>query len=269
MGRGIEIKPGLDSKPQQAMPSCMDSVAESETGVPLNCGMDSPFDVTDHWDRARASLNRAAVFIADKAESLGIDLPFDLKYNCGTVNTQVVGDTPRLVIEDDSIIGDGADEMPISAREYEEEIYSGEGSFDNKAGIDDHIQQLRRDYPALVQHSVVCTKKGVYQIAGRAVEVYFDYDEDEDIILMVRDGPLTQPFLDYVFDTGENEDFEVVTSSTNLQTLPEHARLQVPDSAPSDCRLTSMRTAKTQAAQREAHAKLMVKSGQYFHSPSK
>jgi hypothetical protein len=169
-------------------------------------------------------------------------------------------------------VGDGADEMPISARdpEHDEEIYCGEDDFDNKAGIDEHIQQLRRDYPALVQHSVLRQKKGVYIIGGRSVEVYFDsWGEEEELVLMVRDAPLTQPFLDYVFDTGENEEFDVVTSSTNLLNLPEYARLKVPDSAPTDCRLTAMKTAKIQAAQREAHAKRVVKSGQYFHSPSK
>jgi hypothetical protein len=267
MGRGVAspTKPGLD-KPQ---PSCMESVAESETSVPLNCGIDSPFDVAQSWDQARASISRAAEFLADKAESFGIELPFDLKYNCGTVHSQVAKDTPRLVIEDDEIVGDGADEMPLSARraEYEEDIYSGEEEGDEMANIDEHIQQLRRDYPALVQHSVVCLKKGVYKIGGRAVDVYFDWVE-EDLVLMVRDAPVTQPFLDYVFDTGENEEYDVVTSSTNLHSLPEHVRLQVPDSAPTECRLTAMRTAKTQAAQREAHAKLIVKSGKYFHTQS-
>jgi hypothetical protein len=269
-------KPGLEHS-KAALGSCMESTTESEIGgVPLNCGIDSPFDVSQSWDQARASISRAAEFLAVKAESLGIELPFDFKYNCGAVHPHVSPDlTPRMVIDDgEEVLGDGADDMPFSARPVEEiegldgeDNGSSEEEFDKFAGIDDHIQLLRRDYPALVQHSVVCLETGVYKIGGRAVEVYFDWWGEDELMLMVRDGPLTQPFLDYVFDTGENETFDVVKSSTKLVDLPEYARLQVKDTAPTECRLTAMKTAKKQAAQREAHAKRVVKSGTYFHSP--
>jgi len=103
--------------------------------------------------------------------------------------------------------------------------------------IDYEIKELCRRWPAILEDNTIIRKaQGRYRISGREVRVKLvtresikedDDNESEapdtvqehaDVVggpgdalavdsddLMVRDGPLTQPFLDYVFDTGRGE----------------------------------------------------------------
>eukprot|EP00930_Biecheleria_cincta_P030343 TRINITY_DN21018_c0_g1_i1.p1 TRINITY_DN21018_c0_g1~~TRINITY_DN21018_c0_g1_i1.p1 ORF type:complete len:399 (-),score=60.59 TRINITY_DN21018_c0_g1_i1:10-1155(-) len=99
--------------------------------------------------------------------------------------------------------------------------------------IDYEIKELCRRWPAILEDNTIIRKaQGRYRINGREVRVKLvtrestkedDDNESEapehaDVVggpgdalavdsddLMVRDGPLTQPFLDYVFDTGRGE----------------------------------------------------------------
>merc|ERR1719482_1800026 len=126
------------------------------------------------------------------------------------------------------------------------------------------LKRLRRDYPALHQHRVSpASCPGTYIIAGRALEVYLlpAEDEEEEPVLMIRDGPLRQPFLDYVFDTGRNEEFEEVVSSNALHAVPDRMRLPVQDLEPTNDRLVAMRRAKEEAKKREDHAAGLVRNG--------
>ncbi|CAE7742727.1 unnamed protein product [Symbiodinium necroappetens] len=98
--------------------------------------------------------------------------------------------------------------------------------------IDQEIQQLCEKWPAILEDNTIIRKaQGRYRINGREVTVSLRMREatreEEECVsktpsldeakaadgqvmdlsgdLIVRDGPLKQPFLDYVFDTGQKE----------------------------------------------------------------
>lgn len=213
----------------------------------LDCGMGNPWG--ESW--AKASLVKAVGLVSKAADTLGVALPFDVKADAlGDCVAPKTTATPRMIIAEEEVLR-SSNHTPVSADESED------------PELELCLRQLGRDYPALVQHPVIRVAPGIYHIAQRQVKVYVEEGEDGNVV-MVRDGPLTQPFLDYVFDTGENEDFDIVQSSTNLCTLPEHARLQVPDAPATECRLTAMREAKAQAEKREEHATYLYSVGAVY-----
>mmetsp|Transcript_47185 Transcript_47185/g.102713 ORF Transcript_47185/g.102713 Transcript_47185/m.102713 type:complete len:337 (-) Transcript_47185:66-1076(-) len=123
------------------------------------------------------------------------------------------------------------------------------------------LHQLCNEYPDLNEkHRIVKVQPSVYLINNRSVEVFVE----EGGVLMVRDGPMTQPLLDYVMNTGANEFFESPDSaSAEPRTVPrrsppglvgvetmalnEHSRGMQPDQV----RMSAMRYAKMAAARQE------------------
>ena len=103
-------------------------------------------------------------------------------------------------------------------------------SFHSRDIIDQEIQQLCEQWPAILEDNTIIRKaQGRYRINGREVAVSLRMreatrEEEESVSktpslegsrveglesddLIVRDGPLKQPFLDYVFDTGQKESY--------------------------------------------------------------
>lgn len=135
------------------------------------------------------------------------------------------------------------------------------------AVIENELRRLRRHYPALVQHQVQPDEgtdrsgdgRYNYTVNGRPVVVYVvpGKKEKDAATLMIRDGPLTQPLIDYVFQTGKNEDYESLAfDGQAIRLMPEATRMKVPDAKihPQD-RLAAMHCAKHQADLREDHAR--------------
>jgi len=117
------------------------------------------------------------------------------------------------------------------------------GFFDVQAArdmIDYEVKELCRRWPAILEDNIIVRKaQGRYRINGREVNISLvtregtREDDDGDSMhgsfrddislvggpgdalavdsddLIVRDGSLTQPFLDYVFDTGRGEQYDV------------------------------------------------------------
>mmetsp|Transcript_17576 Transcript_17576/g.30783 ORF Transcript_17576/g.30783 Transcript_17576/m.30783 type:complete len:349 (-) Transcript_17576:119-1165(-) len=106
--------------------------------------------------------------------------------------------------------------------------------------IDYEVKELCRRWPAILEDNIIVRKaQGRYRINGREVNIGLvtregtKEDDDCDSVqgsirddtsvvggpgdalavdsddLIVRDGPLTQPFLDYVFDTGRSERYRL------------------------------------------------------------
>mmetsp|Transcript_33588 Transcript_33588/g.77502 ORF Transcript_33588/g.77502 Transcript_33588/m.77502 type:complete len:375 (-) Transcript_33588:70-1194(-) len=97
--------------------------------------------------------------------------------------------------------------------------------------IDQEIQQLCTKWPAILEDNTIIRKaQGRYRINGREVTVSLRMREatkeddavdelktDDSDDLIVRDGPLTQPFLDYVFDTGKKEFYAMAEPSKSSE----------------------------------------------------
>ncbi|CAJ1378456.1 unnamed protein product [Effrenium voratum] len=99
--------------------------------------------------------------------------------------------------------------------------------------IDQEIHQLCENWPVILEDNTIIRKsQGRYRINGRDVSVLLitheGAKEEEELAhssranslnelaepaLVVKDGPLTQPFLDYVLDTGKEEVYSLVKKS--------------------------------------------------------
>lgn len=111
--------------------------------------------------------------------------------------------------------------------------------------IDSEVQELCRRWPVILEdNTIVRVSHGRYRINGREVfiRVVLAEGEKEDDdgaltpgcpfgdgtdLVVVRDGPLAQPFVDYVLDTGRSEQYdlplhEVELSKGNSDFPPDH-----------------------------------------------
>lgn len=116
--------------------------------------------------------------------------------------------------------------------------------------IDQEIHQICESWPTILEDNTIIRKsQGRYRINGREVSIslvtHEGKDEEDgreglprcspDVVslkeittslggnpddLIVRDGPLTQPFLDYVFDTGEKESYAMEISADGRSSMP-------------------------------------------------
>merc|ERR1712093_212844 len=86
-------------------------------------------------------------------------------------------------------------------------------------------------HPELNQkNSIVRTGPQVYIINSRTVDlfVYLEGSATQRVgQLLVRDGPMVQPFLDYIFNTGLNEEYDQIDLPTT-QRLDEVDKLTLP-----------------------------------------
>mmetsp|Transcript_135326 Transcript_135326/g.270003 ORF Transcript_135326/g.270003 Transcript_135326/m.270003 type:complete len:1016 (-) Transcript_135326:220-3267(-) len=124
--------------------------------------------------------------------------------------------------------------------------------------LDQHVAYYLRRHPQTrKRHTVARKRPGVYELDGREVNIEWQYASEpgQQGFLVVVDGPLRQPFSDYMEDTEANAEYEgqdIGTSS--LHMIPKDRRISFNDTHKVYSRLEAMKVAKEQALVREKAA---------------
>jgi hypothetical protein len=128
--------------------------------------------------------------------------------------------------------------------------------------LDQHVAYFMRHHPQVQQkHTFVRTRPGVYNFDGREIQVEWHYCEEPDQpgYLIVIDGPLRQPFADYMANNEKGicyDDKRLAKSKLEQQSKAQ--RLSFGDANKMYTRLEAMKVAKEQAVIRE-------KAAEYAH----
>lgn len=132
--------------------------------------------------------------------------------------------------------------------------------------LDQHVGYYLRHHPEVhARHSLVRKRPKVYELDGREIRVDWQYATEPggQGFLVVIDGPLRQPFADYMAMSEENAEYETQTlgmNSASLHMIPKEQRVSFHDQHKVYSRLEAMKVAKEQAKFRETAADL-VKDG--------
>lgn len=121
--------------------------------------------------------------------------------------------------------------------------------------VDGEVTHFCAQYPEIAEsNSIICIGGSKYLINGRECDIQVR-PQHKGPVLMVIDGPLMQPFLDYFFNTGQNEQWADV-GGPPLRNMP---RSVVESAQDFDCcdRLAAMRAASHQAREKNAPNKAM------------
>ncbi|CAJ1410853.1 unnamed protein product [Effrenium voratum] len=130
--------------------------------------------------------------------------------------------------------------------------------------IDQHVAYFLRKNPQVrPRHKIQRRSPGVYLLDSRDVQIEWQYATEPggQGFLVVVDGPLRQPFSDYMMDTEENATYDgqdIVQS--NLHLIARDRRISFNDTHKVYNRLEAMKVAKEQALVREKAASY-VKDG--------
>jgi len=121
--------------------------------------------------------------------------------------------------------------------------------------LDQHVAYFMKQHPEVhSKHTLVRTRPGVYNFDGREISVEWQYSDEADQpgYLIAVDGPLRQPFADYMEDNenGVTYDDKRLGKSA-LSQVPKGKRLSFGDSNKAYSRLEAMKVAKEQALIRE------------------
>jgi len=125
--------------------------------------------------------------------------------------------------------------------------------------LDQHVGYYLRHHPDVhARHAVRRQAHGVYRIGrDRQVTLEWQYASEpgEHGFLVVVDGPLRQPFSDYMEMTENNAQYDSKSvSRSSLSQIPKEQRMSFHDQHKVYTRLEAMKVAKEQAAFREKHA---------------
>jgi len=129
--------------------------------------------------------------------------------------------------------------------------------------IDQHVRYYLRHHRELAaKHTVRRMSAGVYDLDGREVRIEWQYADEPggQGFLVVTDGPLRQPFSDYMKETDANVEYEAHHSRCSLHMIPKDQRISFNDQHKVYSRLEAMKVAKEQALFREKAA-CFVKEG--------
>lgn len=124
--------------------------------------------------------------------------------------------------------------------------------------LDQHVAYFMKHHPEVhTKHNLVRVRPGVYNFDGREITVEWFYSEDPEQpgYLIAVDGPLRQPFADYMQDNENGiyyDDKRLGRSSLSL--IPKGKRLSFGDGNKVYSRLEAMKVAKEQALVRERAA---------------
>ena len=133
----------------------------------------------------------------------------------------------------------------------------------NEDLLDQHVAYfLRRNPEARSRHSLRRIRPSRYELDGREVVIEWQYAADPGAqgFLVVVDGPLRQPFADYMNNTEANAEYEDGDNRSSLHCIPKDRRISFNDTHKVYSRLEAMKVAKEQALTREKAAQL-VKEG--------
>jgi len=124
--------------------------------------------------------------------------------------------------------------------------------------LDQHVAYYLKHHPEVhAKHNISRIRPGVYNDNGREIMVEWHYAEDPDQqgYLIAIDGPLRQPFSEYMQGNEQGifyDDKRLGVSA--LQQIPKGKRLSFGDGNKMYSRLEAMKVAKEQAAVRERAA---------------
>lgn len=130
--------------------------------------------------------------------------------------------------------------------------------------IDLHVADYFRKHPEV--HAAIPILRrgaGLYELNGRFIRVELQFIRDQGgqqkALLTVVDGPLRQPFADYMEhkDATETYSGSVFMAKNSLQAIPQSARMTFQDNNNGYTRVEAMKVAKEQAAVRESAARMM------------
>lgn len=124
--------------------------------------------------------------------------------------------------------------------------------------LDQHVAYYLRHHPDIhAKHAIQRKTGGVYWLDGREVALEWQYAAEPggQGFLVVVDGPLKQPFSDYMEMTENNAEYDVnSTNRSSLSMIPKDQRMSFHDQHKVYTRLEAMKVAKEQALFREKHA---------------
>lgn len=134
-----------------------------------------------------------------------------------------------------------------------------------EALLDQHVDYYLRKHPEFYsKHTITKIRPTVYNLDGRIIEVDWQYGEGgRPGFLLAIDGPLRQPFDDYLLGTEANAQFDDKRlARTSLHQIPKGRQLSFRDDNQVYSRLEAMKVAKEQALVREQAAEY-VKDGAF------
>jgi hypothetical protein len=135
--------------------------------------------------------------------------------------------------------------------------------------IDQQVNSFLRTHPEVLQkHKVVRKRHGVYEVNGH--EIWIELQQvpghgSSSRQPFVIDGPLRQPFSDYMMMTENNAIYDTgaVAKTSTLHHVPKEKRMTFDDTDERYSRLEAMKVAKEQALIREQAANLAKQGKQY------
>eukprot|EP00435_Cladocopium_sp_Y103_P058847 s1574_g20.t2 len=126
--------------------------------------------------------------------------------------------------------------------------------------IDQHVAYFLRKNPEVKgRHKIERARPNTYLLDNREVQIEWQYATEPggQGFLVVVDGPLRQPFSDYMRDTEENATYDGLDIvQSNLHGIRRDLRMSFNDSMKVYNRLEAMKVAKEQALFREKAAAL-------------
>lgn len=125
--------------------------------------------------------------------------------------------------------------------------------------LDQHVLYFLRHHPKEARrHTLERLEAGVYQIDGHKVDVEWQHaaEAGQPGHLVVVDGPLRQPFADYLENNDTNAEYSthMIARTSALHHVPKEARMTFDDTNKKYTRLEAMKVAKEQASIREKAA---------------
>jgi len=125
--------------------------------------------------------------------------------------------------------------------------------------LDQHVGYYLRHHPHIhALHAITRKRPGFYDLDGREIKVEWQYATEPggQGFLVALDGPLRQPFADYMEMTEANAEYDSqgIGSRSALHSIPKEKRMSFHDQHKMYNRLEAMKVAKEQALVREKAA---------------
>jgi len=146
----------------------------------------------------------------------------------------------------------------VEGPEEEDDQDDHDEAADREDLLDQHVAYYMKQHPEVhSKHNLSRIRAGVYHCNGREIAVEWHYAEEpgQQGYLVAVDGPLRQPFSDYMegTETGVRYDDKRLGKSS-LSQIPKGKRLSFGDTNKVYSRLEAMKVAKEQALVREKAA---------------
>ncbi|CAE8615786.1 unnamed protein product [Polarella glacialis] len=161
----------------------------------------------------------------------------------------------------DESVGGSASSRSGAPRKSRQTSYEA----DKEDLLDQHLAYFLRHHPEVFSsHQILRKRPGVYELDGREIRVEWQYAADPggQGCLVAVDGPLKQPFADYMQMGEQNAEYdnEGIGRGSALHSIPKDKRMSFHDQHKMYSRLEAMKVAKEQACVREEAADF-VKEG--------